>query len=155
MNILLPSNSHQPLRNLPVRLFLPLPPKPDSDSDSPFLKVVQSPIPPTISTAPSQLQPQIAQSTLLSSSRASVSSPGPAQTQPQTQTIGTALHSVLPNLFPSRRTPVLAKPVLHGAQVPMSAPVEETRSMSSAGTGAHFTDTRCSAWKRYPGCKCT
>ncbi|KAL4990227.1 autophagy protein Apg5-domain-containing protein [Aspergillus falconensis] len=135
MNILLPSNSHQPLRNLPVRLFLPLPPKPDSDSDSPFLKVVQSPIPPTISTTPSQVQQQMAQSTLLSSSRASVSSPGAAQTQPQTQTIGTALHSILPNLFPSRRTPVLAKPVLHGAQVPMSAPVEEVVRAAAYGDG--------------------
>ncbi|KAL4972322.1 autophagy protein 5 [Aspergillus desertorum] len=135
MNILLPSNSHQPLRNLPVRLFLPLPPKPDSGSNAPFLKVVQSPIPPTISTTPSQLQKQMAQSTLLSSSRVSVSSPGAAQVQPQTQTIGTALHSILPNLFPSHRTPVLAKPVLHGAQVPMSAPVEEVVRAAAYGDG--------------------
>ncbi|KAL4815878.1 autophagy protein 5 [Aspergillus spinulosporus] len=134
MNILLPPNSHQPLRNLPVRLFLPLPPKPDSDSDSPFLKVVQSPIPPTISTTPSQLQRQMAQSTL-SSSGVSGSSPGAAQAQPQTQTIGTALHSILPNLFPSRRTPVIAKPVLHGAQVPMSAPVEEVVRAAAYGDG--------------------
>ncbi|KAI3066735.1 hypothetical protein CBS147343_7195 [Aspergillus niger] len=42
-NILLPPQS-QPFRNIPVRFFLPLPP----DSDSPSLKVVQSPIPPTI-----------------------------------------------------------------------------------------------------------
>ncbi|MCJ1243869.1 autophagy protein 5 [Trapelia coarctata] len=41
------------------------------------------------------------------------------------QTLGMALHSLLPSLFPSRRTPILAKPVLHGAVVPMSAPVEE------------------------------
>ncbi|KAL8706156.1 MAG: hypothetical protein Q9201_000791 [Fulgogasparrea decipioides] len=40
------------------------------------------------------------------------------------QTIGTALHALLPALFPSRRTPILAKPVLHGAVVPMSAQVE-------------------------------
>ncbi|KAL8737790.1 MAG: hypothetical protein Q9181_001353 [Wetmoreana brouardii] len=40
------------------------------------------------------------------------------------QTIGTALHTLLPTLFPSRRTPILAKPVLHGAVVPMSAQVE-------------------------------
>ncbi|KAL4905349.1 autophagy protein 5 [Aspergillus multicolor] len=134
MNILLPSNGHQPLRNLPVRLFLPLPPKPDSASDSPFLKVVQSPIPPTISTTPSQVQQQMAQSTL-ASSRASVSSPGAGTTQPQTQTIGTALHTLLPHLFPSRRTPVLAKPVLHGAAVPMSAPVEEVVRAAAYGDG--------------------
>lgn len=41
------------------------------------------------------------------------------------QTLGMALHTLLPSLFPSRRTPILAKPVLHGAVVPMSAPVEE------------------------------
>ncbi|KAL4940347.1 hypothetical protein BDV06DRAFT_196862 [Aspergillus oleicola] len=129
MNILLPPNPHQPLRNLPIRLFLPLPPKPDSDSDSPFLKVVQSPIPPTIQV--SQQQQQATQSTL-SASRASVSSPNPG---PQVQTIGTALNSILPHLFPSRRTPVLAKPVLHGAAVPMSAPVEEVVRSAAYGDG--------------------
>lgn len=41
------------------------------------------------------------------------------------QTLGMALHTLLPSLFPSRRTPILAKPVLHGAVVPMSAPAEE------------------------------
>ncbi|OJJ56379.1 hypothetical protein ASPSYDRAFT_47679 [Aspergillus sydowii CBS 593.65] len=132
MNILFPLNSHQPLRNLPVRLFLPLPPKPDCDSNSPFLKVVQSPIPPTLSAT--QSQQQMSQSTLLSSSRVSGSvSAGTPQTQ--TQTIGTALHSILPHLFPSRRTPVLAKPVLHGAAVPMSAPVEEVVRCAAYGDG--------------------
>lgn len=41
------------------------------------------------------------------------------------QTIGTALHSLLPSLFPSRRTPIIAKAVLHGVALPMGAPVEE------------------------------
>lgn len=41
------------------------------------------------------------------------------------QSLGTALHAQLPTLFPSRRTPILAKPVLHGSVVPMTAPVEE------------------------------
>ncbi|MCJ1394359.1 autophagy protein 5 [Xylographa bjoerkii] len=41
------------------------------------------------------------------------------------QTLGTTLHSLLPSLFPSRRTPILAKPVLHGAVVPMSALAED------------------------------
>ncbi|KAL9127329.1 MAG: hypothetical protein Q9217_003768, partial [Psora testacea] len=43
----------------------------------------------------------------------------------EAQTIGTTLHSLLPTLFPSRRTPILAKAVLHGAVVPMKASVEE------------------------------
>lgn len=41
------------------------------------------------------------------------------------QTLGSALYLLLPALFPSRRTPILAKAVLHGAVVPMGAPVEE------------------------------
>ena len=43
----------------------------------------------------------------------------------QPQTVGTALNGVLPAIFPSRRNPLLAQPVLHGAVLPMSAPVEE------------------------------
>ena len=41
------------------------------------------------------------------------------------QTLGTALCALLPTLFPSRRTPILANPVLHGAVVPMGAILEE------------------------------
>ena len=39
--------------------------------------------------------------------------------------MGAALHNLLPSLFPSRRTPILAKAVLHGAVIPMGASVEE------------------------------
>ncbi|KAI9039049.1 autophagy protein 5 [Aspergillus affinis] len=104
-NILLPPPS-QPFRNIPIRLFLPLPP----DSGSLSLKVVQSLVPPTLSAGS------------VAASQATLSRGSPA---PQTQTVGTALNSLLPHLFPSRRTPMLAKPVLHGAAVPMSTPVEE------------------------------
>lgn len=114
-NILLPP-LNQPFRNVPIRIFLPLPP----DSGSPSLKVVQSPIPPSI-------PPSSVAASQLTLSRSSITA--------QTQTIGTALHALLPNLFPSRRTPVLAKPVLHGAAVPMSAPVEEVVRSSAYGDG--------------------
>ncbi|KAL8342619.1 hypothetical protein RB598_004141 [Gaeumannomyces tritici] len=40
------------------------------------------------------------------------------------QTLGTALRSLLPTLFPSSRDPVLANVILHGAPVPFSAPLE-------------------------------
>ena len=43
----------------------------------------------------------------------------------ESQTLGSTLHSLLPTLFPSRRTPILARPVLHGTVVPMNASVEE------------------------------
>ena len=39
----------------------------------------------------------------------------------QPQTVGTALNTVLPTIFPSRRNPLLAEPVLHGAVIPMRA----------------------------------
>ncbi|PYH90848.1 autophagy protein Apg5 [Aspergillus ellipticus CBS 707.79] len=117
-NVLIPPPS-QPFRNVPIRLFLPLPP----DSGSPSLKVVQSPIPPSILPSSGSASVAASQSIL------------PAARGPQPQTIGSALNMLLPHLFPSRRTPVLAKPVLHGAAVPMSAPVEEVVRCSGYGDG--------------------
>jgi len=43
----------------------------------------------------------------------------------QPQTIGTALNQIIPSLFPSRRSPLLAQAVLHGAVLPLSVSVEE------------------------------
>lgn len=60
----------------------------------------------------------------------------------QPQTIGGVLHTLLPNLFPSRRTPVLAKPVLHGAVLPMSAPIEEVVRSSAYGDGWAYVVVR-------------
>lgn len=56
----------------------------------------------------------------------------PLQTAPgQAQTVGTALNSVIPAIFPSRRNPLLAQPVLHGAVLPMSAQLDTlTRAAS-------------------------
>ncbi|KAL8905823.1 MAG: hypothetical protein Q9207_002394 [Kuettlingeria erythrocarpa] len=42
----------------------------------------------------------------------------------EAQTLGMALHTLLPALFPSRKTPIHAKPVLHGAVVPLNSHVE-------------------------------
>lgn len=60
----------------------------------------------------------------------------------QPQTIGGVLHTLLPNLFPSRRTPVLAKPVLHGAVLPLSAPIEEVVRSSAYGDGWAYVVVR-------------
>ena len=88
-----------PLRHIPLRIYLPASPSPPpsqpTSSSAGHLKVIQSLIPP-----------------LQTHSR-------------EPQTVGTALHTLLPSLFPSRRTPVLAKAVLHGAVLPMGAVVEE------------------------------
>ncbi|KAJ5923414.1 Autophagy protein [Penicillium verhagenii] len=120
-NILMPPLS-QPFRNVPIRIFLPLPP----DEDSPLLKVVQTQLPPSIPTSSIQASQTI-------NARASPS------TQ---QTVGGVLHTLLPNLFPSRRTPVLAKPVLHGAVLPMSAPIEEVVRCSAYGDGWAYVVVR-------------
>lgn len=97
-----------PLRHIPLKIYLPSSSSSSSaaakenSSSSPtrpvssgHLRVVQSLITPTASGAR------------------------------EAQTLGSALYMLLPALFPSRRTPILAKPVLHGCVVPMGAPVEE------------------------------
>jgi hypothetical protein len=43
----------------------------------------------------------------------------------EAQTLGSAQKSILPELFPSQRDPLYAEPILHGAPVPLSAPLEE------------------------------
>lgn len=58
----------------------------------------------------------------------------PVSSSRQAVTLGAALNEMLPTIFPSRRNPVLASPVSHGALVPMSAPIEEL------GRAAAYTD---------------
>lgn len=53
----------------------------------------------------------------------------------QPQTLGIALNSVLPSIFPSRRSPLLAQPVIHGAVAPMSANLEELGRAAGFGDG--------------------
>lgn len=130
---LLPTNT--PWRNIPLRVYLPstsdseLPDRQEdtqgnNDTSSGFsqgqIHVLQSQIPPyTVSpssTAASQLRtPNVGQS--------------------NRQTVGTALHTLLPSLFPSRRTPILAKPLLHGAVVPMNAILEDVASKACYADG--------------------
>lgn len=94
------------MRNIPLRVYLPSSPGPEPSKAQ--IKVLQSHVPPTL-TATS------------ASTVAQRRSPGLGQPQ----TVGTALHSLLPSLFPSRRTPILATPLLHGAPVPMAANLED------------------------------
>lgn len=86
------------LRHIPLKIYLPT-----------------SAIPNTHSPIPEKTQPghiRVVQSLvpLLQPSR-------------QPQTLGTALNGILPTIFPSRRNPLLAQPVLHGAVVPMGATI--------------------------------
>ncbi|ELR05857.1 hypothetical protein GMDG_07630 [Pseudogymnoascus destructans 20631-21] len=41
------------------------------------------------------------------------------------QTLGHALHTLIPSLFPSRRDPILAAAILHGARVPLHATLDD------------------------------
>lgn len=52
----------------------------------------------------------------------------------QPQTLGTALNEILPTIFPSRRSPIYARPVLHGAAVPLAVRMDEL------GRAAAYTD---------------
>ena len=49
--------------------------------------------------------------------------------------VGTALHQVLPSLFPSRRTCLFARPVCHGIALPMTAPLLELSQIFRGGDG--------------------
>ena len=51
------------------------------------------------------------------------------------QTVGTALHQVLPSLFPSRQTCLFARPMAHGIVVPMTAPLGEVSEVFRGGDG--------------------
>lgn len=128
---LLPTNT--PWRNIPLRIYLPSAPSgdpPENDeaasdkeqnSAQGQIRVIQSQVPPFVSAAAPA-------ATTMSQLRVSSGQGAP-------QTIGTALHSLLPSLFPSRRTPILAKPLLHGAPVPMNAVLEELASRTCYADG--------------------
>lgn len=55
------------------------------------------------------------------------------------QSLGGALHDLLPTVFPSRRSYIFAQAVLHGAVLPLAAPVEELmRSVAYADGFLHI-----------------
>lgn len=110
-------------KGIPLRLYLPHMPEKSEPTEAEeqehanpsltgALRVVQAPITPFITGS--------------SSSSSSRRTP---------QTLGTALNSVLPTLFPSRRSPLLALPVLHGAVVPLSASLDELSRAASYADG--------------------
>ncbi|KAF3760799.1 hypothetical protein M406DRAFT_342978 [Cryphonectria parasitica EP155] len=90
-------NPPTPLKHVPIRIYIPsTPPGGDASGSAPgSFKVMQSLVEPRL----------------------------PNRSTPQT--LGPALRSLLPSLFPSSRDPVLANVVLHGAPVPFTAPLEE------------------------------
>lgn len=113
----------KPWRNIPFRVFLPYTTpalaEPGSVTDLTTIrghvKIVQGQVPPII---PHTFK-------LAASSRV----------QSQRQTLGTALNTLLPSLFPSRRTPMLARSLLHGAVVPMGADLQELATWACYADG--------------------
>jgi autophagy-related protein 5 len=114
-NMLLPKPGQ--FRNIPIRIFLPA--SSENDPASAQIRVLQSPIPPASAPAANTPNPQSARV--------------PMGNQPQT--VGTALHTLMPKLFPSKRTAVMARPLLHGAPIPMTAKVEELARWASYADG--------------------
>jgi autophagy-related protein 5 len=56
------------------------------------------------------------------------------------QTIGAVIHDLLPTIFPSRRSYIFAHAVLHGAVLPLAAPVEDLmRSVAFADGFLHIS----------------
>lgn len=104
------------LRNIPLRIYLPA--SPEGDETTAQMKVLQAQIPPVL---PAQASATAAQARAASAA--------------QPQTLGTALHSLIPSLFPSRRTPILARPILHGAPISLGANLEELASWACYADG--------------------
>ncbi|KAI1389618.1 autophagy protein Apg5-domain-containing protein [Hypoxylon trugodes] len=92
-------NTSRELRNVPFRIYIP-----------------QSPDDPTASAGPDGQAGSFKVVQSLVQPRVNERTP---------QTLGTALRTLLPRLFPSSRDPVLADAILHGARVPFAAPLEE------------------------------
>jgi autophagy-related protein 5 len=127
-------NTPSPLRNVPVRIYIPSSPSDMTDTTPGSLKVVQTLIPPRLPnrkcpppsspSCPPSLPICTLQTTLLCSTPV-LSDAAWRHWKGTLQTLGGALKSILPPLFPSSRDPVLANVILHGGPVPFRAPLEE------------------------------
>lgn len=132
---LLPSNNNTTWRNIPLRVYLPSAPvENEAEGDMADaatrtsqgqIHILQAAIPPYLPLSSTSPNPTTSQ----------LRHPPSNTTRGTPQTLGTALHSLLPSLFPSRRTPISAKPLLHGAVMPMSATLEEVASKACYADG--------------------
>lgn len=119
-------NPPTPLKSVPLRIYIPS--TPNNDSASAEYKAMQTLMPPRTSSRKSSLSPSPPPLPLPPTFSAR---PGTHDLTPLRvvlgglQTLGTALRTLLPTLFPSSRDPVLANIVMHGAPVPFSAPLED------------------------------
>ena len=110
-------NQSNPLRHIPLRVYLPQP-DPDTSSTKAAIgagsfKVVQGLVMPRIQT-------------VTTSGRGGGG---------ELTTVGLALNQLLPSLFPSRRDAILAEVILHGVTLPMKAVLEEVMKEASYSDG--------------------
>ncbi|KAK1716388.1 autophagy protein [Colletotrichum lupini] len=124
-------NAPTPLRNVPLRVYIPSSPPPGTGSKTVTNTDTTSP-PPTSSqqvppaTSPPPTPAQAGDTPGAGAFKVLQTLVPPVIPGTRTrQTLGRALQAHLPSLFPSSRDPVLANVVLHGSPVPFSAPLED------------------------------
>ncbi|CAK7207897.1 Autophagy protein 5 [Sporothrix eucalyptigena] len=98
-------NASTPLRHIPLRIYIPTTAPPAESNDNAATATPAPAAPGSYKVMQALVQPRV-------SNR-------------QPQTLGPALRTLLPLLFPSSRDPVLANVILHGAPVPFQAPLED------------------------------
>ncbi|KAK2045346.1 autophagy protein [Colletotrichum somersetense] len=116
-------NAPTPLRNVPLRVYIPSPPT--SPSPASAQQQLAPPPPPPAPPTPGPTADQPSSSAGAYKVLQALVPPTVPGTRNIPQTLGRALQSHLPSLFPSSRDPVLANVVLHGSPVPFSAPLED------------------------------
>lgn len=102
-------NPPTPLKHIPLRIYIP--------------------------SSPSSSNPSSSTTNSLGSIKIIQTLIPPLTERREIQTLGSALNSVLPSLFPSRRDAIIAEPILHGAPVPFRAPLEEVMREAAYADG--------------------
>lgn len=124
-------NSSNPLRHIPLRIYLPMP---DSDAASSSQTTAATTKGPAQAAGGSFKVVQA-----LVTPRITIPGAGGGARDRgggvEIQTVGTALSQLLPSLFPSRRDAILAEVALHGVRLPMRAGLEEVMREAAYSDG--------------------
>lgn len=123
-------NSSNPLRHIPLRIYLPMP---DSDVTSSSQITAATTKGPATGAGGSFKVVQALVTPRITIPGGGARDRGGGGGEPQT--VGTALNQLLPSLFPSRRDAILAEVVLHGVRLPMRAGLEEVMREAAYSDG--------------------
>lgn len=110
-------NAPTALKNVPMRIYIPTTTAATTSSSS---------------SSPSSSPPQDPTAASFKVVQTLVPATGPDR---RPRLLGQALKAALPGVFPSSRDPVLARAVMHGAEVPLDAPVEDLMREASYPDG--------------------